>query len=40
MISSGHYRDDWHVMIGNILHEYVAELDWLDTVRKELFCGI
>ncbi|KAJ9655536.1 hypothetical protein H2198_005627 [Neophaeococcomyces mojaviensis] len=37
MISFGHYKDDWHVWVGNMLHEYVAELGWLDTIRRELF---
>lgn len=37
MIAFGHYKDDWHVWVGNMLHEYVAELGWLNTNRRELF---
>ncbi|KAK5941846.1 hypothetical protein PMZ80_005797 [Knufia obscura] len=39
MIAFGYFQDDWHVWIGKILHEYVTELGWLDTIRRELFYG-
>ena len=36
MIAFGYYKDDWHVSVGNMLDEYVVELGWFDTIRREL----
>lgn len=36
MVAFGHYKDDWYVWVGRVLDEYVVELGWLDTIRREL----
>lgn len=37
MIAFGYLKDDWHMWVGKILDEYVAELGWLDTIHRGFF---